>query len=83
MSVETAALLVQEIERRLTLIWLDGEEYLAAVKLIAAKGIVGGAVYDALIAACVRKAGAHVLYTWNTAHFVLLDDELARKVRMP
>jgi len=83
MSAETASLLVQEIERRLTLIWLDGDEYLATVNLIAAKGIVGGAVYDALIAACARKADADVLYTWNTAHFVLLDDEVARKVRTP
>lgn len=83
LSAESAALLVQEIGNRLTLVWLDGDEYLAAINRIAAMGIVGGAVYDALIAACVRKAKADVLYTWNTAHFKLLGDEVASKVSMP
>jgi predicted nucleic acid-binding protein len=83
LSSEFAALLVQEIEHRLTLVWLDGDEYLAAIDRIAGMGIVGGAVYDALIAACAAKAKADVVYTWNTAHFMLLGDEVARKVRTP
>ncbi len=83
LSAESAALLVQEIEHRLTLIWLDGDEYLAAINRIAGLGILGRAVYDALIAACARKAKADVVYTWNTAHFILLGDEVARKVSTP
>ena len=83
LSAESAALLVREIEQRLTLVWLDGDEYFAAIKRVAAMGIVGGAVYDALIAACASKADADVVYTWNTAHFMLLGDEVARKVRTP
>lgn len=83
LGAESAALLVQEIEHRLTLVWLDGDEYLAAIDRIAGMGIVGGAVYDALIAACAAKARADVVYTWNTAHFMLLGDEVARKVRTP
>ena len=65
------------------MVWLDGDEYLAAINRIAGMGIVGGAVYDALIAACARKAKADVVYTWNTAHFKLLGDEVASKVSMP
>jgi predicted nucleic acid-binding protein len=83
LSAESATLLVQEIEQRLTLVWLNGNEYLAAIDRIARVGIVGGAVYDALIAACARKAEADIVYTWNIAHFMQLGDEVGRKVRTP
>lgn len=83
LSAESAALLVQEIEQRLTLVWLDGDEYVAAIDRIAGRGIVGGAVYDALIGACAGKAEAEIVYTWNTAHFMQLGDEVGRKVRTP
>ena len=74
---------MQEIKNRLTLVWLDGNEYFATIERIAAMGIVGGAVHDALIAACAGKARADIVYTWNTAHFLSLGDEIARKVRTP
>jgi predicted nucleic acid-binding protein len=83
LSAESAALLVQEVEHRLTLVWLDGHEYFAAINRIAGMGIIGGAVYDALIAACAAKAKADTVYTWNIAHFVLLGNEVARRVRTP
>jgi predicted nucleic acid-binding protein len=83
LSAESAALLVQEVEHRLTLVWLDGDEYFAAINRIAGMGIIGGAVYDALIAACAAKAKADTVYTWNIAHFVLLGNEVARRVRTP
>jgi len=83
LSAESAALLVEEVEHRLTLVWLDGDEYFAAINRIAGMGIVGGAVYDALIAACAAKAKADTVYTWNIAHFVLLGNEVARRVRTP
>ena len=83
LSAESAALLVQEVEHRLTLVGLDGDEYLAAINRIAGMGIVGGAVYDALIAACAAKAKADMVYTWNVAHFVLLGNDVARRVRTP
>ncbi len=72
LSAESAAVLVQEIKNRLTLVWLDGNEYFAAIDRISAMGIVGGAVYDALIAACAGKARADIVYTWNTAHFYVV-----------
>ena len=83
LSAESAALLVQEIERRLTLVWLDGDEYVAAIHRIAGMGIVGGAVYDGLIAACALKAKADVLYTWNVGHFRMLGREPAQEIRTP
>jgi predicted nucleic acid-binding protein len=32
-------------------------------------GIVGGAVYDALLAACALKAKAETLLSWNLRHY--------------
>ena len=32
-------------------------------------GIVGGAIYDALLAACALKAKAETLFTWNLRHY--------------
>jgi len=83
LSGEYAALLVQEIEHRLTLVWLDGDDYRAAVRQIARMGIVGGAVYDGLVATCALKAGAEHLYTWNARHFNLLGAEIQKLVTMP
>lgn len=83
LSAESAALLVQEIERRLTLVWLDGEEYRAAIRRIATMGIVGGAVYDGVVAACALKSRAHCLYTWNVRHFNLLGADIEKLVTMP
>lgn len=83
LSAESANLLVQGIEQRLSLVWLDGDQYRAAIRRIAGMGIVGGAVYDGLVAACAVKAGAHRLYTWNVRHFDLLGPEIQKLVTMP
>jgi predicted nucleic acid-binding protein len=83
MSAEAASLVLQGIEHRFTLVWLDGDEYCAAIRRMAQLGIVGGAVYDGLVAACALKAGADHLYTWNVRHFDLLDAEIKKLVKMP
>ncbi|MFZ0815313.1 MAG: PIN domain-containing protein [Candidatus Sulfotelmatobacter sp.] len=83
MSAEAANLVLQGIEQRFTLVWLDGDEYCAAIRRMAQQGIVGGAVYDGLVAACALKAGADCLYTWNVRHFDLLGAEIKKLVKMP
>ena len=83
LSAEYAVLLVQELEQRLTFVWLDGDGYRAAIHRIARVGIVGGAVYDGLVAACAIKAGADCLYTWNARHFNLLGAEIQKLVTVP
>ena len=83
LSAEYAALLIEELERRLTLVWLDGDEYRAAIRRLATIGIVGGAVYDGLVAACALKAGTDRLYTWNARHFNLLGAEIQKLATMP
>ncbi len=83
MSAEAASLVLQGIEHRFTLVWLNGDEYCSAVRRMAQMGIVGGAVYDGLVAACALKAGAEHLYTWNVRHFDLLGAEIKKLVTMP
>lgn len=83
MSAEAANLIMQGIEQRFTLVWLDGDEYCGAIRRMAQMGIVGGAVYDGLVAACALKAGANHLYTWNVRHFDLLGAEIQKLVTMP
>jgi predicted nucleic acid-binding protein len=83
LSPDQALLAIEVFEDRLAIVALETREYLAAIRRFAGHGIDGGMIYDGLIAACALKAKADVLYTWNTAHFVLLGDEIARKVRTP
>jgi predicted nucleic acid-binding protein len=74
---------LRKIEERLTIIALDVLEYIAAIRRSAAKGIRGANMYDGLIAACALKAGADILYTWNTAHFQMLGEDVAQRIRTP
>jgi predicted nucleic acid-binding protein len=83
LSAEGAALLVQEVENRLALVWLDGDEYRSAIRRIATMGIVGGAVHDAVVAACALKAGADHIYTWNVRHFNMLGADVESRVKTP
>jgi predicted nucleic acid-binding protein len=83
LSAEQALLALTAIESRFTIVALETREYLAAIRRCAAIGITGGTIYDAWIAACALKAKADILYTWNVGHFMLLGDEVARKVRTP
>jgi predicted nucleic acid-binding protein len=83
MSAEAASLVLEGIEQRLTPVWLDGDEYCTAIRRMAQQGVVGGAVYDGLVAACALKAGADRLYTWNMRHFDLLGAEIRKIATMP
>jgi predicted nucleic acid-binding protein len=82
-SAEYATLLIQQLEEKLTLVWLDADEYCVAIRRMATLGIVGGAVYDGLIAACALKTGARHLLTWNARHFDLLGAEIQKLITMP
>jgi len=83
LSAEQALLALTAIESRFTIVALETREYLAAIRRFAAIGITGGTIYDGLMAACAVKAKVDVLYTWKIGHFMLLGDEVARKVHTP
>ena len=48
---------------------LTSPEYWSLLEEASTAGIAGGQLYDALIAACARKARVQLLLTWNLAHF--------------
>jgi predicted nucleic acid-binding protein len=83
MSCEQTLLYLDELRNRLKTIALDGEEYYSVISDAAAEGIVGGMVYDALIARCALKAGAETIFTWNIDHFRRVGPEAAKRVRTP
>jgi len=82
-SASEAMLFLESIEERLAFISLDGEEYWRAVVGSAESGIVGGAIYDALLAHCALKAKADTIFTWNIDHFRRVGPEVAKRVRTP
>jgi predicted nucleic acid-binding protein len=64
------------------LIALNGSDYRSTLRRCRDAGIGGGAVYDALIAACAVKARVETLVTWDIAGFErFLEDDPA--VRTP
>ena len=83
LSGEQAVLFLEAIEERLMIVSLGSDEYLSAIRRAAGEGIVGGALYDYLLAACAVKAGAEVLYTWNLQDFRRLGADVAKRVRTP
>lgn len=58
------------------LVTLTGRDYRRVLRRCRETGIGGGAVYDALIAECARKARAATLLTWDASGFErFLEDE--------
>lgn len=82
-SAQQALTFLESIEERFSLMSLDTVEYRRCIREAAARGVVGGTLYDALIASCALKASVDRIYTWNVAHFVRLSDEVAKKVQIP
>jgi predicted nucleic acid-binding protein len=82
-SPDEALLFLNDVRERLGLITLSEPEYFKALEQAAAAGILGGTVYDALIAKCALKANAQVIYTWNVKHFNRLGENVAARVRQP
>jgi predicted nucleic acid-binding protein len=82
-SAEQAMLFVGSIRERLSIIALDGEEYATALEIAAGRGVVGGAIYDAMLAHCAVKAEASAIYTWNVKHYGLCGPEVTQQLRTP
>jgi predicted nucleic acid-binding protein len=82
-SGEQAMLFLASIRERLTLIALDDAEYFTAIEEASVLGVVGGSIYDAILASCAIKARAETIYTWNVKHYRLLGAKVAARVRTP
>ena len=80
---EEAMLFVTSIRERLTIVGLTPDEYVKTLQSSAARGVLGGAIYDALLAACALKAGAKKLFTWNARHYEQFVPEVVGRLQTP
>jgi predicted nucleic acid-binding protein len=78
-----ALTLLNQFHKRLRWIELSADEVLDATGRVAALGLLGGIIYDALLLQCARKVGAELIYTWNVRHFQLVAPDLAEKIVRP
>jgi predicted nucleic acid-binding protein len=83
MGGDQALLLLDQMRERLTIITLDEEDYYSAIASAVAQRVVGGTIYDALLAKSALKANATTIYTWDLDHFRLLGPEVARRLQTP
>ena len=77
-SAERAMPFVTDLRAQLTPV-----EVFKVICDLASSGVVGGAVYDGLIAQCALKAKADIIYSWNIRHFQRLGPEIERRLRVP
>lgn len=82
-SGDQALLFIGNIRERCTLVGLDALEYLQMLEASAAAGLAGGAIYDSILGHCATKAGAEIIYTWNTKDFLRLPRAIAGRVKTP
>jgi predicted nucleic acid-binding protein len=82
-SGEQAMLFIGNVRERLSIVALDGDEYANALEAAAALGIVGGSIYDAMLAHCATKAKAQTIYSWNGRHYALCGPEVTQRLRTP
>jgi predicted nucleic acid-binding protein len=81
---ETAHKLIAEnVLRQLEVVALTASEYGRLLAALPERGVVGGTTYDALQLACAEKSGAVRIYTFNTAHFKRIGQQLAGKISAP
>ena len=82
-SAEQAMLFIGSIRERLSIIALTGEEYADALQTSSERGIVGGGIYDAMLAHCAIKAQAEMIYTWNARYYALCAPEVTKRLQTP
>ena len=66
---DARSLLDANFARGNTIVALSAAGYRALLGAAPEAGIFGGRIYDAVIAACARRAHARTLLTFDTAHF--------------
>ncbi|MEX2260697.1 MAG: PIN domain-containing protein [Bryobacteraceae bacterium] len=82
-SGEQAMLFIGSIRERLTIIALSGDEYADALSASATRGIVGGGIYDAMLAHCALKAKAETIYSWNARHYSQCGADVVSRLKSP
>jgi predicted nucleic acid-binding protein len=82
-NAEQAILFIADIRDHLTTVALTADEYAKTLQSFAGLGVAGGAIYDAVLAACALKANAETLFTWNIRHYAQLGPKVAPLLQTP
>ena len=83
-SPGTAYRLVSEnIDNVADVVSLSPAEYWEVVKSVAQLNLVGGVIYDALLAKCAEKSGADLLLTLNPKDFIRVWPEGVGLIKAP
>lgn len=82
-SGEQAMLFIGSIRERLSIIALTGDEHADALQAWAALGIVGGGIYDSMLASCAIKAKVEAIYSWNARHYAQCGPKVTGRLRTP
>jgi predicted nucleic acid-binding protein len=72
---DALALLQANFREHASTVVLAARDYWSLLEAAPAGGVYGGHSYDAVIAACARKAGAREILTLNTRHFEAFGDD--------
>lgn len=85
LPAEAIRLLENNFLPALDLIPLSSSDYKRVLREMAALGIAGGAIYDALHLRCAEKANCERIYTFNVRDFRSLASapDLAAKIMSP
>ena len=62
---------------------LTAGDYRRLIEELPERSVAGGATYDALHAACARKAGVDRIYTFNVSDFRRVAPDLTSKIVAP
>ncbi len=62
---------------------LTVEDYQTVIETMVQYNVIGGEIYDALIAHAAVKSGVEILLTLNPKHFIRLGEEIETLVQVP
>ena len=62
---------------------LDANDYRSVISNMVSLNIIGGSIYDSLIAQAALNAGVDILLTLNIKHFSRLGENIAQIVQIP
>jgi len=78
-----AVLAIETFLKRITAVGLTAHEQMEALRGAANLGIGGGAIYDVVQMAVVRKVEAQHIYTWNVERLQRAAPDLAERIGTP
>ena len=82
-AARTWQIIQQDVLTPLEVVALSSEDYRAVLAHLSQEEIVGGVVYDALIAQAALKAGVDVLVTFNPKDFLRTYPDLTAQILTP